>query len=80
MTLYARPNMWNMGMTDRATDCCSPGTSGGRAHPLSRLLASTMALVRFWWVTITPFGGPVVPLENGKIARVLVTSNSGFLS
>ena len=35
------------------------------------------AVTILWWVSITPFGKPVVPLENGMVARSLKTSSDG---
>ena len=38
---------------------------------LGKSLNWTMKEVRFWWVSMTPFGGPVVPLEKGRTARLV---------
>ncbi len=34
-----------------------------------------MFAVRFWWLSMTPFGRPVVPLEYGSTATSRVGSN-----
>ena len=73
--------MWNIGMTERPLGCSSsPGTWGFKEHPESLLLAWKMEAVRFWLVSITPLGGPVVPEEKGRMPSVSLTSKEGLES
>ena len=40
----------------------------------------TIMEVRFWWLSMTPLGGPVVPLEKGSTARLVLGSMLALLS
>ena len=45
---------------------------------LGKSLNWTMKEVKFWWVSMTPLGGPVVPLEKGRTARLVRGSMGGL--